>query len=74
MKLSGQISIDLPVGDYFTTAEHRKRLEEILAFVRSTYPHATLDVRERRERRGLSLTPVAAPRAPSGALNIYVED
>jgi hypothetical protein len=73
MKLCGQISIDLPIGDYFTTAEHRKRLEDILTFVRNIYPDATLDVRERRERRALQLAP-AAPRAATGALNAYVED
>ena len=37
MKLHGQISIDLPAGDYFALADHRKRLEEILAFIRSTW-------------------------------------
>jgi len=73
MKLSGQISIDLPVGDYFATADHRKRLDDILAYIRSIYPDATLAVRERRERRALRLAP-AAPRAATGALNPYIED
>jgi len=73
MKLCGQISIELPAGDYFTTAEHRRRLEEILHYIRDLYPDATLAVRERRERRALQLAP-AAPRAATGALNRYAED
>ena len=72
MKLCGQISIDLPVGDYFTTADHKRRLEEILGFVRSHYPEATLEVRERRERKPLQLTQ-AAPRSWTGALNLYAD-
>jgi hypothetical protein len=73
MKLCGQISIELPAGDYFTIAEHRRRLEDILDYIRGLYPDATLAVRERRERRALQLAP-AAPRAATGALNRYAED
>jgi hypothetical protein len=73
MKLHGQISIDLPAGDYFTLADHRKRLEEILAFIRSTYPEATLSLRERRSRTPMPMTP-APPRAATGALNSYAQD
>lgn len=51
MKLWGQISIELNVGDYVEAAEHQRRLEEILAHVRRAYPGATLAMRERRERR-----------------------
>ncbi len=70
MKLCGQISIEFPAADYFSAAEHRRRLEDILDFIRSSYPEATLAVRERRQRKALELRP-AAPRAPSGALNSY---
>lgn len=73
MKLCGQISIDLPVGDYLSVAEHRRRLDDILDFIRDIYPDATLAVRERRERKALQLAP-AAPRAATGALNRYAED
>jgi predicted O-methyltransferase YrrM len=73
MKLCGQISIELPAGDYFTTADHRRRLEEILAYIRDSYPEATLALRERRERRALQLVP-AEPRAATGALNRYAPD
>ena len=73
MKLSGQISIDLPAGDYFAAADHRRRLDEILTYIRESYPEATLSIRERRERRALQLTP-AAPRASTGALNAYAQD
>ena len=51
MKLCGQISIDLPAGDYFTLADHRRRLEDILNYIRDTYPDATLAVRERPHER-----------------------
>jgi hypothetical protein len=73
MKLSGQISIDLPVGDYFTTADHRQQLEDILSYIRKVYPDASLAIRERRERRTMHLSS-AAPRAATGALNLYAED
>ena len=74
MKLCGQISIEFPAADYFSVAvEHKRRLEEILSYIRSSYPEATLAVKERRERKALYLTP-AAPRAPTGALNHYPQD
>ncbi len=73
MKLCGQISIEFPAADYFTAAEHKRRLEEILNYIRASYPDATLAVKERRERKALDL-PSAAPRAPTGALNSYAHD
>ena len=73
MRLCGQISIDLPPGDYFDALEHRKRLQEILAYIRDAYPQATLSVRERRERKEMMLTP-AAPRSATGALNHYAAE
>jgi hypothetical protein len=73
MKLCGQISIEFPAPDYFSLAEHQKRLEDILSYVRSSYPEATLAVKERRERKALNLPP-AAPRASTGALNSYASD
>ena len=73
MRLCGQISIELPSGDYFDALDHRKRMEEILAYVREAYPQATLSVRERRERKELMLTP-AAPRSATGALNRYAAE
>ncbi|CAN7490118.1 hypothetical protein LJR164_003336 [Phenylobacterium sp. LjRoot164] len=51
MKLWGQISIELNVGDYVEAAEHQRRLEALLVQVRAAYPEATLLMRERRERR-----------------------
>ena len=73
MKLCGQISIEFTAGDYFTLSDHKKRLEDILAYIRSSYPEATLALRERRNRRALPLNP-AAPRAATGALNRYTQD
>ena len=73
MKLHGQISIELPAGDYFTLADHRKRLDDILAYIRSSYPEATLALRERRSRTPMPMTP-APPRAATGALNRYAQD
>jgi hypothetical protein len=61
MKLCGQISVELNVGDYVEAADHQKRLEDILRQVRAAYPEATLSMRERRERKVLALT-----RAPVG--------
>jgi hypothetical protein len=62
MKLCGQISIELTVDDFVAAADHQKRLEGLLTLIRDTYPEATLNMRERRERKALSLAP-AAPRA-----------
>jgi len=57
MKLCGQISIELTVDDFVQAADHQRRLERLLADIRQTYPAATLAMRERRERRPLSLGP-----------------
>jgi hypothetical protein len=73
MKLSGQILIDLPAGDYLAIADHRKRLEDILAFIRDSYPGATLVLKEKRQRTPMSLE-LAPPRAPTGALNAYAAE
>jgi hypothetical protein len=59
MKLCGQISVELNVGDYVEAADHQKRLEDILRQVRAAYPDATLLMRERRERKVLALTRAA---------------
>ena len=68
MKLCGQISIELPAEDHFAIADHKKRLEDILSYIRESYPEATLTLRERRERKAFRLAH-AAPRAATGALN-----
>ena len=62
MKLCGQISVELNVGDYVEAADHQKRLEEILRQVRAAYPDATLSMRERRERKAPALTRAPAER------------
>jgi hypothetical protein len=67
MKLCGQISVELNVGDYVEAADHQKRLEDILRQVRTAYPDATLSMRERRERKVLALTRAAAPVVADGA-------
>lgn len=73
MKLCGHIAIEFPAGDYFDLADHRKRLDEILTFIRNTYPEATFALRERRTRKSLPLNH-APPRAATGALNRYLPD
>ena len=35
MKLCGQISVELSVGDYIEAADHQRRLEDILKQVRA---------------------------------------
>jgi hypothetical protein len=64
MKLCGQISIELTVDDFVEAADHQRRLESLLATIRSSYPEATLAMRERRERKALALEP-PPPGAPS---------
>ena len=55
MKLCGQISVELSVDDFIEAADHQRRLEDILRLVRDSYPEATLAMRERRQRKPLSL-------------------
>jgi hypothetical protein len=71
MKLCGQISVELTVGDYIEAADHQKRLEAILKLVRDAYPAATLAMRERRQRRAAPLTRAPSGGNPAGALNRY---
>lgn len=51
MKLWGQISIELEVGDYIEAADHQRRLERLLARIQEEYPEARLAMRERRQRK-----------------------
>jgi hypothetical protein len=74
MKLCGQISIELNVGDYIEAADHQKRLESILRLVRDAYPEATLAMRERRQRKAMPLARAAPRSAATGALNHYADD
>ena len=74
MKLCGQISVELTVGDYIEAADHQKRLEDILRLFRDAYPEAKLALRERRQRKALPLTRAAPRSAVTGALNRYLED
>jgi hypothetical protein len=60
MKLCGQISIELTVDDFVQAADHQRRLERLLTEVRQSYPEATLAMRERRQRKQLSLAPAPA--------------
>ncbi len=71
MKLCGQISVELNVGDYIEAADHQKRLEDILKLVRDAYPDATLAMRERRQRKAIPLTRAMPRSASTGALNRY---
>lgn len=73
MKLWGQISIELNVGDYVEAADHQKRLEDILRQVKAAYPEATLAVRERRQRRPTPVVRALPPNAGTGRLNAYAE-
>ena len=73
MKLWGQISVELNVGDYVEAADHQKRLEEILKQVRQLYPDAKLAMRERRQRRSTPVVRALSPGAGTGRLNTYAE-
>lgn len=74
MKLCGQISVELSVGDYIEAADHQKRLEDILKLVRDAYPEATLAMRERRQRKAMPLARATPRLTTTGALNSYVDD
>lgn len=73
MKLWGQISVELEVGDYVEAADHQRRLEDILQQVRVAYPEARLAMRERRARRSTPGVRALPPGVGPGRLNAYVE-
>lgn len=73
MKLWGQISVELTVGDYVEAADHQRRLEEILRLVRDSYPDATLSMRERRQRKSQPQVRALPGSATTGKLNDYFE-
>ena len=50
MDLRWEIRADFRADDYLEAGEHQSRLEDVLATIRETYPHASLDIRVRRER------------------------
>ena len=62
MKLWGQISVELSVGDYLEAADHQRRLEDILQLVRTAYPEATLAALKGARR------PLCAPFRPIGTM------
>jgi hypothetical protein len=74
MKLCGQISVELNVGDYIEAADHQKRLEDILRLVRAAYPEATLAMRERRQRKAVPLSRATPKGASTGVLNRYIDN
>lgn len=73
MKLWGQISVELTVGDYVEAADHQRRLEDILRLVKDAYPEATLSMRERRQRKAQPLVRALPRSATTGKLNDYYE-
>ncbi|MDO1558858.1 hypothetical protein Q0812_05390 [Brevundimonas sp. 2R-24] len=64
MKLRAQITIDINVSDYVGAAEHQRRVEALMETVSKTYPDATLQFRERRDR-GPQPAGRPAPERPS---------
>lgn len=73
MKLWGQISVELTVGDYVEAADHQRRLEDILRLVKDAYPEATLCMRERRQRKSQPMVRALPRSATTGKLNAYYE-
>lgn len=73
MKLWGQISVELTVGDYVEAADHQRRLEDILRLVKNAYPEATLSMRERRQRKSQPMVRALPRSAQTGKLNDYYE-
>lgn len=71
MKLWGQISVELTVGDYVEAADHQKRLEQILQMVKDAYHEATLSMRERRQRKSQPRVRPLPRSATTGKLNEY---
>ena len=73
MKLWGQISVELTVGDYVEAADHQRRLETILGQVKDAYPGATLMMKERRQRNPQPSVRPLPKAASTGKLNDYYE-
>jgi hypothetical protein len=51
MRLRAQIIVDIDARDYVEAAEHQNTLQRYLDAIKANYPGATLNMRERRERR-----------------------
>ena len=67
MRLRVQIIVDIDAGDYVEAAEHQNTLQTYLRDIQARYPHASLTMRERRERRHDALAVPADAVARAGS-------
>lgn len=73
MRLTAEIHVEIEVGDFVEAADHQQRLESLLDAVRSAYPQARMDLRERRRRRPTITRRASRQTTPTGAVNAYVD-
>lgn len=58
MRLRAQITIDITANDYVDAAQHQRYIEQFITTIKEKYPRAVLSIRERRERKVDSITPL----------------
>jgi len=73
MKISSHISIEITVDDFVEAADHQRKLESMLSFVRESYPEATLIMRGRRKSKAIPLMHRAST-GHAGAPSRYGEE
>jgi hypothetical protein len=69
IRVKANLIVELDAPDYISAASHQRKLEELLAEVRASYPTAKLVFTERRGRGANSA--VRARGRASGALQDY---
>jgi hypothetical protein len=76
MRLRALITIDIDADDYVDAADHQRRLQTLVEAIQADYPQASLQLRERRARRGRrnegSGDTVTQLKHYTGRLNRYV--
>jgi hypothetical protein len=72
VRLRAHITIDIEADDFVAAADHQRTVERVLAGLKSDYPQAILDFRERRVRTDARPAPVQTrPRQKTGAVHSY---
>lgn len=70
LRLKAEITIEFDADNYMAAAEFQNDLEKRIALIRGDFPHATIDIRERRPKADRGVRPRRA-RIKTGRVNRY---
>jgi hypothetical protein len=73
LHLRAEIVVELEAADFVEAAAHQNRLETLMAQLRDVYPHAKLQIRERRDRGPRPSSPPRPRGHATGRLHHYEE-